>query len=135
MVCVFASRKASLYNQTNYSTIEMPPVRQIAETRLSAAEEGFVVPCFCRRLTVVMPHVITDACTKDGNCLAVCPTDSIHPRKDEGDFESTTQLYIDPGTCIDCGVCTDECPQKAIYPEADCPDPKFVEANAAHFKS
>lgn len=79
-----------------------------------------------------MPHVITDKCTKDGLCLAVCPTDSIHPRKDEG-FDAVTQLFIDPSTCIDCGVCIDECPQKAIFAESDA-DAKFIETNAAHFK-
>ncbi|MEI8194569.1 MAG: 4Fe-4S binding protein [Phycisphaerae bacterium] len=79
-----------------------------------------------------MPHVITDKCTKDGLCLAVCPTDSIHPRKDES-FDEPSQLFIDPSTCIDCGVCIDECPQKAIFAESDA-EPKFIETNAAHFK-
>ena len=79
-----------------------------------------------------MAHVITDKCTKDGLCLAVCPTDSIHPRKDES-FDEPAQLFIDPSTCIDCGVCIDECPQKAIFPEGDA-EAKFIESNAAHFK-
>ena len=31
-------------------------------------------------------------------------------------------LYIDPDTCIDCGLCVDECPVQAIYPEEDLPE-------------
>ena len=53
-----------------------------------------------------MPHVITEPCigTKDSSCVAVCPVDCIHPRKDESEFTPATQLYIDPDTCIDCGL-------------------------------
>ena len=59
-----------------------------------------------------MPHVITEPCigTKDTACVAVCPVDCIHPRKDEAPFEGANQLFIDPDTCIDCGLCVDECP-------------------------
>jgi len=81
-------------------------------------------------------HVITDKCIAakhEPSCLAVCPTDSIHPRKDEGGFAETKQLFIDPNTCIDCGVCIAECPEKAILPEAEA-TPETIEANAAHFK-
>jgi NAD-dependent dihydropyrimidine dehydrogenase PreA subunit len=31
---------------------------------------------------------------KDMACVDVCPVDCIHPRKDEADFQSETQLYI-----------------------------------------
>jgi ferredoxin len=84
-------------------------------------------------------HVITEKCvgsTHEPACLTACPTDSIHPRKDEADFEGTKQLFIDPSTCIDCGVCIDECPEKAIFAEADVPaeSQASIEANAAHFK-
>jgi ferredoxin len=60
----------------------------------------------------VMPHVIAEPCigTKDTACVTVCPVDCIHPRKDEADFGEAKQLYIDPDTCIDCGLCVDECP-------------------------
>lgn len=86
-----------------------------------------------------MPHVITQPCigTKDTACVAVCPVDAIHPTKDEPDFASVEQLYIDPDTCIDCGLCVDECPVKAIFPQEDVPAEwkSFIEKNAAYYKS
>ncbi len=85
-----------------------------------------------------MPHVIAEPCigTKDTACVAVCPVDCIHPRKDEGEFGPSTQLYIDPDTCIDCGLCVDECPVKAIFPVDDVPAEwkKYIEINAAHYQ-
>lgn len=85
-----------------------------------------------------MPHVIAEPCigVKDASCVAVCPVDCIHPRKDEGEFAASEQLYIDPDTCIDCGLCVDECPVKAIFPEDDLPAEwkKYIEINAAHYK-
>ena len=51
-----------------------------------------------------MAYVITDTCIKDALCVDVCPTDCIHPRKDEPKFEPETQLYVDPKECIDCGA-------------------------------
>ncbi len=85
-----------------------------------------------------MPHVITEPCigTKDTACVAVCPVDCIHPRKDEPDFAGATQLFIDPDTCIDCGLCVDECPVKAIFTEDDVPAnwKHYIQLNAEHFK-
>lgn len=84
-------------------------------------------------------HVITQTCigTKDTSCVDVCPVDCIHPRKDEPDFDKAEQLYIDPDTCIDCGLCVDECPVKAIYPEDELPgdQQKFVQINTDYFKN
>ena len=56
-----------------------------------------------------MAHIIAQPCigTKDTACVAVCPVDCIHPTKDEPDFETAEMLYIDPDTCIDCGLCVD----------------------------
>lgn len=70
-----------------------------------------------------MPHVIAEPCigTKDTACAAVCPVDCIHPTQDEAAFPDAKMLYIDPDTCIDCGLCVDECPVKAIFPEEDLP--------------
>ena len=90
-------------------------------------------------MEVKMPHVITEPCLSADHepvCVGVCPTDSIHPRADEADYETAEQLYIDPSTCIDCGVCIDECPVKAIFAEADVPAEwqKYIEINANHFK-
>jgi ferredoxin len=71
-----------------------------------------------------MSHYITTDCigTKDTACVDVCPVDCIHPTKDEENFEAEKQLYIEPETCIDCGLCVDECPVKAIFPEEDLPE-------------
>ena len=68
-------------------------------------------------------------------CVDVCPVDCIHPTKDEPEFEKEKMLYIDPETCIDCGLCVDECPVKAIFPEEDLPSEwdEFIEGNAAYY--
>ena len=52
-----------------------------------------------------MAYVITDSCIKDLLCVDVCPTDCIHPKTDEPQFEAATQLFVDPEGCIDCGAC------------------------------
>ena len=43
-----------------------------------------------------MAYVIAEPCigTKDTACVDACPVDCIHPKKDEADFDSATQLYI-----------------------------------------
>jgi len=80
-----------------------------------------------------MPFIITDPCvdTKDTACVDVCPVDCIHPTKAEQEFGTFDQLYIDPDTCIDCGLCVDECPVQAIFPEEDLPEEwsRFIELN------
>ncbi len=85
-----------------------------------------------------MTYVITEPCigTKDASCIDVCPVDCIHPRKDETDFESVAQLYIDPEECIDCGACEPECPVSAIFPQDDVPAEwsNFTQINADYFK-
>ncbi len=85
-----------------------------------------------------MPHIIAEPCvnTKDTACVDVCPVDCIHPVKDAADFDSVDQLYIDPDTCIDCGLCVDECPVKAIFPEEDLPEEwtDYIAKNAEHFE-
>ena len=55
----------------------------------------------------------------------------IHPTKDEPAFETEDMLYIDPDTCIDCGLCVDECPVQAIFPEEDLPEEwqKYLQIN------
>lgn len=86
-----------------------------------------------------MPHIIAEPCigTKDTSCAQVCPVDCIHPTKNEPDFATATQLYIDPDTCIDCGLCVDECPVKAIYPQEDLPAEwnKYVQINLDYYKN
>lgn len=86
-----------------------------------------------------MTHVIFQPCigTKDTACVKVCPVDCIHPTQDEPKYATTEMLYIDPDTCIDCGLCVDECPVSAILPEEELPadQKKFVALNAAFYKS
>jgi ferredoxin--NADP+ reductase len=83
-------------------------------------------------------HIIFQPCigTKDTACVKVCPVDCIHPTADEPSFKTAEQLYIDPDTCIDCGLCVDECPVSAILPEEELPadQKKFVEINKLYFK-
>ena len=55
-----------------------------------------------------MPHAISKACTRCGDCLIECPTGSI--------FEGKTQFYIDADTCADHGACVNVCPVNAITP-------------------
>ncbi len=85
-----------------------------------------------------MAHVIAQPCigVKDTACVVVCPVDCIHPTAGEAGFAEAEQLYIDPQTCIDCGLCVDECPVKAIFQDTDLPAEwtDFIEKNAAHFK-
>ena len=86
-----------------------------------------------------MSHYIAEPCigTKDTACVAVCPVDCIHPTKDEAAFATAEMLYIDPETCIDCGLCVDECPVKAIFPEEDVPAnmTSYIEKNKEVFNS
>jgi ferredoxin len=85
-----------------------------------------------------MAYIIAEPCigVKDTACVVVCPVDCIHPTKQEADFESVDQLFIDPEVCIDCNMCVDECPVDAIFRDEDLPKQwaDFVEKNAAYFK-
>ena len=83
-----------------------------------------------------MPHVITDTCTKDELCLETCPNGSIMPSHDDAAaFAATTQLYINPEECIDCGACVPVCPTNSIFPGDELPADKAesAEKNAAYF--
>ncbi|HMK31360.1 MAG TPA: ferredoxin family protein [Terriglobales bacterium] len=82
-----------------------------------------------------MAYVITDACIKDELCVEACPTDCIHPKKDEPGFEAATQLFVDPAGCIDCGACVPVCTSNAILLADDLPEElkPFIEKNAAHY--
>ena len=85
-----------------------------------------------------MTHIIAEPCvgTKDTACVDVCPVDRIHPTKDDDDFGSEDMLYIEPDTCIDCGLCVDECPVKAIFPEEDLPEEwsKYIQINIDYYE-
>ncbi len=86
-----------------------------------------------------MAHIIAEPCigTKDAACVEVCPVDCIHPGKGESAHADAKQLYIDPDTCIDCGLCVDECPVHAIYPQEDLPAEwkQYIQINADFFKN
>src|SRR5208282_696899 len=83
-----------------------------------------------------MAYVITDSCIKDELCVEVCPTDCIHPKKDEPEFEAATQMYVDPEGCIDCGACVPACTSDSIFVAEELPEDKkeFLEKNAAFYK-
>ena len=84
-----------------------------------------------------MAYVITQPCigVKDTACVSVCPVDCIHPTKDEAAFADAEMLYIDPANCVDCGLCVDECPVKAVFYEDDVPAEwqHFIARNAAYY--
>ena len=86
-----------------------------------------------------MPHIIAEPCivTKDTSCTDACPVDCIHPTKDEPDYETAEMLYIDPDTCIDCGLCVDECPVRAIFAEEDLPEEwsSYVQVNLDFYQN
>jgi ferredoxin--NADP+ reductase len=80
-----------------------------------------------------MTYVITELCTREGDCVEVCPVDCIVPGpKGNADWP---YFYIDPDTCIDCGACVPACPPEAIFPELDVPEASqaMVQANADYF--
>lgn len=85
-----------------------------------------------------MSYYIAEPCIgiKDTSCIDVCPVDCIHPTKEEPDFNSSEQLYIDPEVCIDCNACKPVCPVSAIFPEDELPDKwkHFAQKNTDYFK-
>ena len=82
-----------------------------------------------------MAYVITDSCIKDFLCVDVCPTDCIHPKKDESGVDAVTQLYVDPAGCIDCGACVPACTSDSVHAVDDLSDDlkKFVDINANYY--
>ena len=89
-----------------------------------------------------MPHLFQRDPNKiDGGVTSVAgfvfftEVDCIHPTKDNADHDADEQLYIDPDTCIDCGLCVDECPVRAIFPEEDLPEEwsRFIQINVDYF--
>jgi len=82
-----------------------------------------------------MAYVITDTCIKDFLCVDVCPTDCIHPKKDEPNVDAVTQLYVDPVGCIDCGACVPVCTSDSIFVVDDLKEEqkKFIDINAKYY--
>lgn len=62
-----------------------------------------------------MTYVVTEPCIncRYTDCVDVCPVDCFH--------QGPNFLAINPVTCIDCGVCVDECPVNAILEESQVP--------------
>jgi NAD-dependent dihydropyrimidine dehydrogenase PreA subunit len=84
-----------------------------------------------------MPYVIAEPCigNKDASCVDVCPVDCIHPTRDEPEFETVAQLYIDPDECIDCDACVEACPFDATFPDDQLPSnwADYAERNRAFY--
>ena len=82
-----------------------------------------------------MAYVITDTCTKDEHCIETCPVNCIHPTKDEPNFETAAQLYVNPTECIDCGACVPVCPTQSIFVVEELPEEQnsFIDKNAAYY--
>lgn len=82
-------------------------------------------------------HVVAEPCigAQHGACVAVCPVDCIHPTTEDSAHPEEEMVYINPLTCIDCGLCVDECPYGAVFLEEDLPAKwqSFTERNAAYY--
>jgi NAD-dependent dihydropyrimidine dehydrogenase PreA subunit len=85
-----------------------------------------------------MAFVIARPCigVKDTACVTICPCDCIHPTKNDAGFAQVGMLYIDPDSCVDCGLCAHECPVAAIHLDRDMPAQwtEFIERNAAYYR-
>jgi len=83
-----------------------------------------------------MPYVITDKCIKDLRCVDACPSDAIHPSKDEPALAEIKQLYINPQECMECAACASECTAGAIYLDCELPPgaKQFAAVNADYFE-
>ena len=60
-----------------------------------------------------MTHLVTDACVncKYTDCAEVCPVNCF--------YEGNNMLVIKAEECIDCALCVNECPVKAISADLD----------------
>lgn len=54
-----------------------------------------------------LPDIDERRCTTCGDCLRVCPTDSLSVRSDG-------RVIVSPPWCISCEVCQTVCPVEAI---------------------
>ena len=63
----------------------------------------------------MMTYAIAGSCTKDTDCLDVCPVDAIHPNPNDPAFTEAGQLHINADTCIACGSCFRVCTGGAVF--------------------
>lgn len=77
-----------------------------------------------------MAFVVCEPCIKCKytNCVDVCPVACFR--------EGAVMLVIDPDECIDCAVCVDECPVRAIYSIDEVPEKwkDYIEINRRYSK-
>lgn len=73
-----------------------------------------------------MTYVVTEQCIrcKYTDCVDVCPVDCF--------YVGENMLVINSDECIDCGVCEQECPSEAIFPESDARAGAWVEQNRTY---
>lgn len=70
-----------------------------------------------------MTFVVTESCIKCKytDCVDVCPVDCF--------YEGENMLVINPGECIDCGICEPSCPVDAILPDSYSEAQRWLELN------
>lgn len=75
---------------------------------------------------LIVTHVVTGTCVccKYMDCAEVCPVGCFH--------EGENMLVIDPGKCVDCGVCACECPMGAIISDTAPGAGQWVEVNRTY---
>ncbi len=80
-----------------------------------------------------MAHVVTARCIdcRYTDCAEPCPVDCFY------EIQDPHMLVIDPDTCIDCTLCVEACPIKAIWAEEDLPEEyaEWVDKNRELFES
>lgn len=55
------------------------------------------------------PKIDHEKCSGDGACFEVCPSDPNVFEIREG-----KAYIVNPDACIECGLCEEECPEKAL---------------------
>jgi len=82
-----------------------------------------------------MAYIITSLCTREGDCVEVCPVECIVPGPKD-DAKWGDMFYIDRDLRIDCGACVPVCPPEAIFPEFDVPGEyeDDIARNAVYFE-
>ncbi len=73
-----------------------------------------------------MPHSIkSDICEGIAICVQACPVGCIKPSYKKNS-NGNDYFYIDPITCIDCGVCMQVCPVKGAVIDEERPEVQII---------